>query len=50
MLCGAHEFKGKKLIHDHYIWILIFLAVFVAVYLIIQHMVMRSGKKDEPAN
>lgn len=41
--------KGKKLIHDHYIWILIFLAVFVAVYLLIQHLVMRSGKKDEPA-
>ena len=41
--------KGKKLIHDHYIWILLFLAVFVAVYLLVQHLVMRSGKKDEPA-
>ena len=42
--------RGKKLIHDHYIWILLFLAVFVAGYLVIQHLVMRSGKKDEPAN
>ena len=41
--------KGKKLIHDHYIWILLFLAVFVAGYLLIQHLVMRSGKKDGPA-
>ena len=41
--------RGKKLIHDHYIWILLFLAVFVAGYLLIQHLVMRSGKKDEPA-
>ena len=41
--------KGKKLIHDHYIWILLFLAVFVAGYLLIQHLVMRSGRKDGPA-
>jgi len=41
--------KGKQLIHDHYIWILLGLAVFIAVYLLIQKMVMKSGKKSEPA-
>ncbi|MBQ9336384.1 MAG: DedA family protein [Lentisphaeria bacterium] len=42
--------KGKKLLHDHYGWILLFLAVFVVGYLLVQHLVMKSGKKDEPAN
>lgn len=41
--------KGKQLIHDHYIWILLGLAVFIAAYLLIQKKIMKSDKKEEPA-
>lgn len=41
--------KGKQLLHDHYIWILLGLALFIAAYLLIQKRVMKSGKKTEPA-
>lgn len=37
--------RGKELIHKHYIWILVFLAVFIAAYLLIQKAVMKSDKK-----
>ncbi len=36
---------GKKAIQNHYIWILVILAVFIAVYLFIQHLVMKKNKK-----
>ena len=36
--------RGKELIHKHYIWILVFLAVFIAGYLLIQKAVMKSDK------
>lgn len=36
--------RGKELIHKHYIWILFFLAVFIAAYLLIQKAVMKSDK------
>ena len=38
--------QGKDLIHRHYIWILLFLAVFVAGYFLIEHKVMHSGSKE----
>ena len=38
--------RGKELLHKHYGWILLFLAVFTVGYLLVQHLVMRSGKKD----
>ena len=38
--------KGKKMISEHFIWILLFLAVFVVAYLLIQKLVMRSGSKQ----
>ena len=37
--------KGKELLHEHYGWIIAFLVVFTAGYLLIQHLVMRSGPK-----
>ena len=40
--------RGKELLHRHYGWILAFLVVFTAGYLFVQHLVMRSEKK-EPA-
>lgn len=36
--------RGKELIHKHYIWILVFLAVFITAYLLIQKAVMKSDK------
>lgn len=42
--------KGKKLIGEHYIWILLFLAVFVVGYFSVQKLVMRSGKTPENAD
>ena len=38
--------RGKELLHQHYGWILLFLVLFTAGYLLVQHLVMRSGKKD----
>ena len=38
--------RGKELLHQHYGWILLFLALFTAGYFLVQHLVMRSGKKD----
>lgn len=37
--------RGKELLHRHYGWILIFLLLFTAGYFLVQHLVMRSGKK-----
>ncbi len=39
--------KGKEMIQEHYIWILLGLAVFVAGYLFIQHKVMKSETVKE---
>ena len=39
--------RGKELLHRHYGWIIAFLVVFTAVYFLIQHFVMRSGKKEK---
>ena len=38
--------KGKMLLHRHYGWIIAFLVVFTAAYFLIQHLVMRSGRKN----
>ena len=38
--------RGKELLHKHYGWIIAFLVVFTAAYLLIQHFVMKSGKKQ----
>ena len=38
--------RGKELLHKHYAWILLFLAVFTVGYFLVQHLVMRSGTKD----
>ena len=38
--------RGKELLNKHYGWIILFLAVFTVGYLLVQHLVMRSGKKD----
>lgn len=38
--------RGKDLIHKHYIWILVFLAVFTAGYFLIQKAVMKSDSKS----
>jgi len=40
--------KGKQLIHDHYIWILLGLVVFIAAYILIQKRIMKSDAKPEP--
>lgn len=37
--------KGKQLISDHYIWIIVFLVVFIAGYFTVQKIVMRSSGK-----
>ena len=37
--------KGKVLIHDHYIWILLGLAIFVAAYLYIHKKIMKQENK-----
>ncbi len=42
--------KGKQLIHDHFIWILLGLVLFTAAYLLIQKLVMKSGKTTTPAD
>ena len=39
--------QGKELIRQHYIWILLFLALFVAGYFLIEHKVMHSGSKEQ---
>ncbi len=36
---------GKKLISEHYIWIIVALVIFVGIYLTIEHFVMKKGKK-----
>ena len=38
--------RGKELLHKHYGWIIAFLVVFTAAYLLIQHFVMKSGKQQ----
>ena len=39
--------QGKELIRQHYIWVLLFLALFVAGYFLIEHKVMHSGSKEQ---
>ena len=34
--------KGKQMISDHYIWLLVFLAVIIAGYLMIHHKIMKK--------
>ncbi len=41
--------RGKKLISDNYIWVLLGLAVLVVVYGFIHHKVMKSKAADSPA-
>ena len=37
--------KGKAMIHDHYIWIILGLAIFVAAYLYIHKKIMKQENK-----
>lgn len=37
--------KGEQLVRDHYIWILLGLAVFTVLYFLIHKKIMKSGKK-----
>ena len=37
--------KGKAMIHDQYIWIILALAVFVAAYLYIHKKIMKQENK-----
>jgi len=40
--------KGKILIQEHYIWIIVVLCAFVALYYIVEHLVMgKNQKKNE---
>ena len=39
--------KGVKMIHDHYLWILLGLVIFVAVYFLIHKMIMNPSKKGK---
>jgi membrane protein DedA with SNARE-associated domain len=38
--------KGMDMIHKHYIWVIIGLAVVIAVYITVEKLVMKSGKKE----
>ena len=37
--------KGKTLIGDHFIWILVFILLLICIYALIHHMVMKSEEK-----
>ena len=37
-------YKGKAVISDHFIWVIVFIAAVLAVYLFIHHRVMKSKK------
>ena len=39
--------NGKKIIQDHFIWILVFLALFIAGYFLVERLVMHSGATPE---
>ena len=39
--------KGKDMIAEHYIWIILFLAVVVAAYIMVHKFVMKSNAKTE---
>ncbi len=41
--------KGMDLIHEHYIWLLLGLALLIAVYLAVQHGVMKSRTAGKAA-
>ncbi|MBO4304630.1 MAG: DedA family protein [Lentisphaeria bacterium] len=38
--------QGKKIISDHYIWILLFLAAAVAVYIFLHKFIMKSNRQE----
>lgn len=38
--------RGMDMVHEHYIWILIGLAALVAVYLCVQHLVMKPAERQ----
>lgn len=42
---GELVHKGKNLISDHFIWIVVFIVLLIAVYGFIHHKVMKSEKK-----
>ena len=42
--------RGKKMISDHYIWVILFLAVVVIAYLVLHKYIMKSNKKNEEKN
>lgn len=46
MSYGDIVYKGKGLISDHFIWIIAFIILLIAVYSIIHHTVMKSGRKE----
>lgn len=38
--------KGKEIISRHYIWVILFLAVVIAAYIILHKYIMKSNKKE----
>jgi membrane protein DedA with SNARE-associated domain len=39
--------RGKAMISEHYIWILVFIAIILVAYLFIHHLIMKSGKNQD---
>ncbi|MBN1903852.1 MAG: DedA family protein [Deltaproteobacteria bacterium] len=39
--------RGKAMIQEHYLWILIFIAVVIAAYVLIHRLVMKSDKNNK---
>ena len=42
--------KGTEMIHKHYIWVVIGLAVVIIGYIAVEKLVMKSGRKACPAD
>lgn len=42
--------RGKKIIADHYIWVILFLAVIVAGYILLHKYIMKSNKNNTEEN
>jgi membrane protein DedA with SNARE-associated domain len=39
--------RGKEIISRHYIWVILFLAIIITVYIILHKYIMKSNKKEE---
>lgn len=42
--------RGKKLIADHYIWVILFLAAVIVLYILLHKYIMKSNKQSEKEN